>query len=426
MSYCSICHLPRRNKRSDMCSQCEKGGTVERKFIEEVRALSGDVEDPVQEDVTVEVKTSGTQVERVLAPDSEESSSLLEQISVLQGNEEKLRDAHRFIDMLKEENARHLTKISSLMSKVDRKEGAKKQLLARLKEEIECRETEERRRKNSEAMERHYEASAQGYANECKQLREQLEKAENEIKKLSGEVNLDIPAMLKEIEHLKSNIQSEMAFNLQSTREIERLNKTLEGRERAITHRDECFKKVAGRNGELVKEVEDLKTKLKDCEKQRDEAEKGYGEREALAGEIHRLRREREDMILWGRETWKTVEAQGLEIAKFRQELKTHQNTLGELEVAEVQYLTTIRDLEARLKFTEERMENFKDLWVQATENNNRTPATSPITTPDAPLRRSSSVPLPSRCLFPDKRSREDEEEEDNDKSPRSKKQLKF
>jgi chromosome segregation ATPase len=379
----------------------------------------------VQEDVTVEAKTTGTQVERVLAPDSDESSSLLEQISVLQGNEEKLRDAHRFIDMLKEENARHLTKISSLMSKVDRKEGAKKQLLARLKEEIECRETEERRRKNSEAMERHYEASAQGYANECKQLREQLEKAENEIKKLSGEVNLDIPAMLKEIEHLKSNIQSEMAFNLQSTREIERLQKTLEGRERAISHRDDCFKKVAGRNGELLKEVEELKQKLADCEKQRDEAEKGYGEREALAGEIHRLRREREDMILWGRETWKKVEEQGLEIAKVRQELKTHQNTLGELEVAEVQYLTTIRDLEARLKFTEERMENFKDLWVQATENNNRTPATSPITTPDAPLRRSSSVPLPSRCLFPDKRSREDEEE-DKDKSPRSKKQLKF
>jgi chromosome segregation ATPase len=343
----------------------------------------------------------------------------------LQGNEEKLRDAHRFIDMLKEENARHLTKISSLMRRVDRKEGAKKQLLARLKEEIECRETEERRRKNSEAMERHYEASAQGYANECKQLREQLEKAENEIKKLSGEVNLDIPAMLKEIEHLKSNIQSEMAFNLQSTREIERLQKTLEGRERAISHRDDCFKKVAGRNGELLKEVEELKQKLADCEKQRDEAEKGYGEREALAGEIHRLRREREDMILWGRETWKKVEEQGLEIAKVRQELKTHQNTLGELEVAEVQYLTTIRDLEARLKFTEERMENFKDLWVQATENNNRTPATSPITTPDAPLRRSSSVPLPSRCLFPDKRSREDEEE-DKDKSPRSKKQLKF
>lgn len=426
MSYCSICHLPRRNKRSDMCSQCEKGGTVERKFIEEVRALSGDVEDPVQEDVIVEVKTSGTQVERVLAPDSDnESSSLLEQVMTLQGNEEKLRDAHRFIDMLKEENARHLTKISSLMSKVDRKEGAKKQLLARLKEEIECRETEERRRKNSEAMERHYEASAQGYANECKQLRVYLEKAENEIKKLSGEVNLDIPAMLKEIEHLKSNIQSEMAFNLQSTREIERLQKTLEGRERAISHRDDCFKKVAGRNGELLKEVEELKQKLADCEKQRDEAEKGYGEREALAGEIHRLRREREDMILWGRETWKKVEEQGLEIAKVRQELKTHQNTLGELEVAEVQYLTTIRDLEARLKFTEERMENFKDLWVQATENNNRTPATSPITTPDAPLRRSSSVPLPSRCLFPDKRSREDEEE-DNDKSPRSKKQLKF
>lgn len=349
-----------------------------------------------------------------------------------------------------------------------------------------------------EAVGRHYEASAQGYANECKQLREQLEKAENEIKKLSGEVNLDIPAMLKEIETLKSNLQSEMAFNHQSTKEIERLNKTLEGRERAITHRDDCFKKVAGRNGELLKEVEELKQKLadcekqrddlkqqledcendhhtdefvahlrqhiehletlkdsawkewdninrqlhtivnersthieeleqklKDCEKQRDEAEKGYGEREALAGEIHRLRREREDMILWGRETWKKVEEQGLEIAKVRQELKTHQNTLGELEVAEVQYLTTIRDLEARLKFTEERMENFKDLWVQATENNNRTPATSPITTPDAPLRRSSSVPLPSRCLFPDKRSREDEEE-DNDKSPRSKKQLKF
>lgn len=424
MSYCSICHLPRRNKRSDMCSQCEKGGTVERKFIEEVRALSGDVEDPVQEDVIVEVKTSGTQVERVLAPDSDESSSLLEQISVLQGNEEKLRDAHRFIDMLKEENARHLTKISSLMSKVDRKEGAKKQLLARLKEEIQNREMEERRRKNMEAVGRHYEASAQGYANECKQLREQLEKAENEIKKLSGEVNLDIPAMLKEIETLKSNIQSEMAFNHQSTKEIERLNKILEGRERAITHRDECFKKVAGRNGELVKEVEDLKAKLKDCEKQRDEAEKGYGEREALAGEIHRLRREREDMILWGKQTWKTVEAQGLEIAKFRQELKAQQNTLGELELAEVQYLTTIRDLEARLKFTEERMENFKDLWVQATETN-KTPATSPITTPDAPLRRSSSVPLPSRCLFPDKRSREDEEE-DKDKSPRSKKQLKF
>lgn len=374
-----------------MCSQCEKGGTVERKFIEEVRALSGDVEDPVQEDVTVEVKTSGTQVERVLAPDSEESSSLLEQISVLQGNEEKLRDAHRFIDMLKEENARHLTKISSLMGMVNRKEGAKKQMLARIQE-----------------------------------LAEELRKAKDEIRRLSSEVNLDIPAMMKEIETLKSNLQSEMAFNHQSTKEIERLNKTLEGRERAITHRDECFKKVAGRNGELVKEVEDLKTKLKDCEKQRDEAEKGYGEREALAGEIHRLRREREDMILWGKQTWKTVEAQGLEIAKFRQELKTQQNTLGELEVAEVQYLTTIRDLEARLKFTEERMENFKDLWVQATEGNNKTPASSPITTPDAPLRRSSSVPLPSRCLFPDKRSREDEEEEDKDKSPRSKKQLKF
>lgn len=467
--------------------------------------MSGDVEDPIVEVEVIDTGVVVSQSERVLAPDSDnESSSLLEQVMTLQGNEEKLRDAHRFIDMLKEENARHLTKISSLMSKVDRKEGAKKQLLARLKEEIECRETEERRRKNSEAMERHYEASAQGYANECKQLREQLEKAENEIKKLSGEVNLDIPAMLKEIEHLKSNIQSEMAFNLQSTREIERLQKTLEGRERAISHRDDCFKKMAGRNGELLKEVEelkqkladcekqrdeaeyvyvlcdcdktdaqklkeriadleaqqgtqssyiqeleqklkelkkklaamffernharqnteDLKAKLKDCEKQRDEAEKGYGEREALAGEIHRLRREREDMILWGRETWKKVEEQGLEIAKFRQELKAQQNTLGELEVAEVQYLTTIRDLEARLKFTEERMENFKDLWVQATENNNKTPATSPITTPDAPLRRSSSVPLPSRCLFPDKRSRD--EEEDKDKSPRSKKQLKF
>lgn len=464
MSYCSICHLPRRNKRSDMCSQCEKGGTVERKFIEEVRALSGDVEDPVQEDVIVEVKTSGTQVERVLAPDSDnESNSLLEQVMTLQGNEEKLRDAHRFIDMLKEENARHLTKISSLMSKVDRKESAKKQLLARLKEEIENREMEERRRKNMEAVGRHYEASAQGYANECKQLREQLEKAENEIKKLSGEVNLDIPSMLKEIEELKQTIQK---------------------RDRAITHREKAYKEIASRNGALVVElgqvkqqlkdcendhhtdefvahlrqhiehletlkdsawkewdninrqlhtivnersthIEELEQKLKDCEKQRDEAEKGYGEREALAGEIHRLRREREDMILWGRETWKKVEEQGLEIAKVRQELKTHQNTLGELEVAEVQYLTTIRDLEARLKFTEERMENFKDLWVQATENNNRTPATSPITTPDAPLRRSSSVPLPSRCLFPDKRSREDEEE-DNDKSPRSKKQLKF
>jgi len=450
MSYCSICHLPRRNKRSDMCSQCEKGGTVERNFIEEVRALSGDVEDPVQEDVIVEVKTSGTQVERVLAPDSDnESNSLLEQVMTLQGNEEKLRDAHRFIDMLKEENARHLTKISSLMSKVDRKEGAKKQLLARLKEEIECRETEERRRKHSEAMERHYEASAQGYANECKQLRVYLEKAENEIKKLSGEVNLDIPAMLKEVEVLKQKLkdcekqrdEAEYVYVLCDCdkTDAQKLKERIADLEVQQDTQSSYIQELEQKLKELKKKLaamffernharqntEDLKAKLADCEKQRDEAEKGYGEREALAGEIHRLRREREDMILWGRETWKKVEEQGLEIAKVRQELKTHQNTLGELEVAEVQYLTTIRDLEARLKFTEERMENFKDLWVQAAENNNRTPATSPITTPDAPLRRSSSVPLPSRCLFPDKRSREDEEE-DNDKSPRSKKQLKF
>jgi DNA repair exonuclease SbcCD ATPase subunit len=416
MSYCSICFLPRRNKRSDMCSMCEKGGTVERKFIEEVRGISGDVEDPIVEVEVIDTGVVVSQPERVLAPDSDnESSSLLEQVMTLQGNEEKLRDAFRLIDTVKEENARHLVSISKLKDTVTRKEGAKKQILARLQEEIEKRETEERRRKYAESMGRHYEASAQGYADECKQLRLQLEQAQNEIKKLNQEVDLDIPSMLKEIEELKQ---------------------TIEKRDRAITHREKAYKEIASRNGALVVELEqvkqqlkelkkklaamffernhahqnseDLKQKLADCEKQRDEAEKGYGEREALAGEIHRLRRERADMILWGKETWKKVEDQTLEIAACRKELEVQKRLISELEVAEAHYLVKIRGLETSLS------------------EGLMTPATSPITTPDAPLRRSSSLPLPSRCLLSDKRSREDEDKDENNKSPRSKKQLKF
>jgi hypothetical protein len=388
MSYCSICFLPRRNKRSDMCSQCEKGGTVERKFIEEVRGMSGDVEDPIVEVEVIDTGVVVSQPERVLAPDSDnESSSLLEQVMSLQGNEEKLRDAFRLIDTVKEENARHLITISKLKDSVIRKEEAKKQMLVRIQEEIENRDTETSRRRAAEALTAHYEASAREYADECKQLRLQLEKAENEIKNLSQEVNLDIPGMLKEIEELKETIQK---------------------RDRAITHREKAYKDIASRNGALVVELEQVKQQLKDCEKQRDEAEKGYGEREALAGEVHRLRRERADMILWGKETWKKVEDQGLEIAACRKELELQKRLISELEIAEAQYLVRIRGLETNLS------------------EGLRTPATSPITTPDAPLRRSSSVPLPSRCLLSDKRSREDEDKDESDKSPRSKKQLKF
>lgn len=432
---CMICQCVIRTPSDDsrLCGYC-RHGSFERRFVEAARSGEVQDQDPVEvaeEEVEVHVDSPRciTQADRVLAPDSEEEAEvaqLTEQVADLLKKQERLDLALKDNVMLREENSKHVQEILAFRRQLAERcrevDKYRKALMERNRElnnerafVVEAatvvkegdRQREELKQKLQEAkdeVKKVLESSRcadfwfENYKElekEKDKLQERLKEAFEEINRLNREVDLDIPSMVREIEQLKD---------------------TLEKRERAVAYRSDCYNKVS-------LELAETQQKLKDCEAQRDAAEKDYMDKKAMAEEIHSLREEKKRMKEWGRSTWAKVKEQGAEIIECQKELK-------ELQEAEAKYLARIRELEAVNGHTTRMMEQYQRLWLKDAPSNPSTPVSQdipiPIPIPDAPLRRSTSDPVPAqRCLFPEKRTRE-EDEEDKDQNERAKKKLDF
>lgn len=161
-------------------------------------------------------------------------------------------------------------------------------------------------------MRTHNQRTIYQHTHQIKSLQQELDKAEMEIKRLSREVDLDIPSMI-----------------------IKYQEKEIAKQKRALEHGATSYAKVSHLNGEL-------KQQLADVTKQRDEAEKGYFDRQGMSLRIQELETQVRNMKTWGQAKWKELQENQVHIERMRKDLK-------EMYDAEVKYLERIHSFSARL-----------------------------------------------------------------------------